>query len=129
LGKDGLAVAHHDNGEPPALAEARVGNVLKARGHESDALAALEAGREIWRRLVDHDPTRGEWQADLAVAESRIGNVLQALGDLSHALAAFEASRDIYQRLVSRDPTRRDWQREHAIAESRLGRVLRASGE
>lgn len=52
--------------------------VLLAQGKLDQALEAHQAALDIRQRLVERDPTKNDWQADLAVSFGGVGDVLVA---------------------------------------------------
>ncbi len=112
-----------------SVAHNTLGDVLRAQGDLSGALAAYRAGLAIAEPLAARDPSRALWQRDLSVSHDRIGDVLGAQGDLSGALTAYRASLAIRERLAVQDPSHTQWQRDLSVSHERIGDVLGAQGD
>jgi hypothetical protein len=74
-------LAAHDPGNAQwqgalAVNQGRVGDVLRAQGDLSGALAAYRKSLGIMETLAAHDPGNTQWQGALVVSHGRVGDVL-----------------------------------------------------
>ena len=97
-----------------------IGNVHKAQGNLTGALASYRASLAIAQRLAEADPGNAQWQRDLSVSHNKIGDVQQAQGNLNDALASYRADMAIAQRLAEADPGNAQWQRDYGVSLWRL---------
>lgn len=107
-----------------------IGNILRAKGHLNEGLAAYQAALAIAKRLAQQDPANAEWQRNLAFNHERIGDVRRAQGDFAGALATYQITLAIRQRLTQQQaPANPEWQRDLAFSYERIGDVRRAQGD
>jgi hypothetical protein len=78
----------------------RVGDVLSAKGKPDEALAAYRRALGIAQDLAVRDPTRIEWQRDLAVTCHKVGMLEAQCGREADAREALEQGRAIIARLA-----------------------------
>ncbi|MGP8267730.1 MAG: tetratricopeptide repeat protein [Beijerinckiaceae bacterium] len=98
-------------------------------GATTEALAAAEKARSIWKALAESDKSNTLWQRDLSVSDDRIGDVLVAQGQLDAALAAYRAGYTIAKALAESDKSNTGWQRDLSLSDERIGGVLVAHGK
>jgi tetratricopeptide (TPR) repeat protein len=103
--------------------------VLLAQGKLDQALEAHQAALDIRQRLVERDPTKNDWQADLAVSFGGVGDVLVAQSKWDQALAPYQRGRDILRMALQRDPSQSDWQTNLAGSLKCIGDVMREQGK
>ena len=107
----------------------QVGNVQRAQGNLSAALASYQACLALTDRLTKSDPGNADWQRDLAISYQKVGDVQAAQSNLPAALASYQASKAISDRLAKSDPGNARWQRDVAISHERIGNVQVAQGD
>jgi tetratricopeptide (TPR) repeat protein len=106
-----------------------VGDVLRAKGDFTGALASYKDDLAIVDRLAKADPGNAEWQHDLSVAYGKVGIVLIAQGDLAGALASYKNTLAIAKDLAKADPGNAQWQNDLSVTYNKMGDVLMAQGD
>lgn len=76
-----------------------VGFVAWQRGEAKRAERAFVSYGDLARRLVNLDPTREDWQAEIGYANSNLGTLLLEQGRAAEALKAFETAHAALNRL------------------------------
>ena len=89
------------------------GELFKAQGHYSRAMATTEAGLAIFASLED---SQGE-----ALAYNNLGEIAEAAGDDEQAEDAYQKSVSIYRRIEDRPGT--------AMVLEHLGKLMRRRGD
>ena len=108
-----------------AVLFSEIGDVLKAQGDLSAALASYRDALAIGERLAQADPDNAGWQRDLSVSHERIGDIEAAGGNIAAAIVAYEKSLPIAQSLADRFPEHPRFQADIVITKRRI-RELRA---
>jgi tetratricopeptide (TPR) repeat protein len=108
----------------------RIGDVWRAQGESSKALASYQKSLDIREKLVKGEPAEGEpanleseRQRDLAFSYERIGDVWRAQGESSKALASYQKSLDIREKLV-KDPAKTLWQMDLVDSLDKIATLL-----
>jgi tetratricopeptide (TPR) repeat protein len=112
-----------------SVSQIKIGNVLRAQGDSSGALAAYRQSLSVRERLAAADPSNADWQRDLSFCQSNIGDVLRDQGDLAGALAAYRHSLAVDERLAAADPFKAFWPRDLPVSQDKIGDVLRTQGD
>ena len=104
-----------------------VGNILRARGDTSGALAHFEEFLGIARRLLVDEETP-DCLHDLSISLNNVGNILRTRGDTSGALAHHEESLGIARRLLADEETP-DRLRGVSVSLNNVGHILESRGD
>jgi len=99
------------------------------RSAPPETLNAYCTAFAIRRPLAAADPTRFEWQLEVAVSHGKIGSALLALGDGAGALAAYRAGLTIAAPLATRAPDKTEPRHQVALCRAGIGRALLARGD
>jgi tetratricopeptide (TPR) repeat protein len=91
-------VAHND-----------IGRAFSSQGKLIEALAEFRKGLAIAEHLATTDPSRAQWQHDLAASYGLIGDVLIAKEDIQDAIKSYQRRGAILERLVASDPRNSFW--------------------
>lgn len=102
---------------------------LSAAGELPEARESFQQALDISQKLSAKDPSRTEWQQNLAISYQQIGNVLAAEGNLTKAFAAYQESNQILQALVDRDKENALWQRDLSLTLEKVGDVRSRQGK
>ena len=111
-----------------AVALIRLGDVLLAQGHTTEALADERAAVAITEALVVTAPGDEGLQRNLATQHTHVGNVLVAQGDVVGATTEFRADLAITERLAARAPADLTRQRDLSVSYENLGNILDSQG-
>ncbi len=106
-----------------------VGYVRWELGETESALQAFEEYRTVSRELVEREPSRSDWQLELAYAESNLGTVSLELGELETSRRHFETSLSIRQELLATSPEDSELVLGTARAHNSLAITLEALGK
>ena len=102
---------------------------LSAAGELPEARESFQQALDISRKLSAKDPSRTEWQQNLAISYQQIGNVFAAEGNLTKAFDAYQESNKILQGLVDRDKGNALWQRDLSLTLEKVGDVQSRQGK
>jgi tetratricopeptide (TPR) repeat protein len=112
--------------EEVARSQSLLGSLLLDQGAASypEALRSFEQARTILEALTARDPTRVDWQADLATAYQNLGTVHQKANRTAEALPFYERARTVAEVLVEKAPQRTDLHDRLGQTCNNLGSVL-----
>ena len=98
---------------------------LNDAGADEEALAAIQAAVDVYRRLAAANPAR--YEPDLAMSLNNLSNGLSDTGANEEALAAIQEAVDVYRRLAAANPAR--YEPDLALSLWNLGDVLTKLGQ
>ena len=129
-----LAAEHpHDRAHSIPLAYSLLaqGDLLLARGDATGAEALYREYQEIYRALVELDPTDTAALHGLATSHERLATILRAGNDLDAALQRYDEAIAILRRIRSPqdDKPSSTWPRSLAAALSASGTILTTRGD
>ena len=90
-----------------AIGYGKIGNIQRVADNLEEALASFRAGLAAWKRLIEFDRNRPDWQRELALVEASIGEVLAGQGRHADALVSYRDALTIFER-VSRVDAKND---------------------
>jgi tetratricopeptide (TPR) repeat protein len=94
-----------------------------ALGWTGRAMERYEALLTLYRRRVEAEPDRADFQRDLSVSYERMGDLYSALGQGEKARESYQSSLTIRERLAAAEPDRADFQQDLALSYERFGDV------
>ena len=111
-----------------AAAYARVAEITREIGSETEALRAFEQMRTIYETLTAEAPEDPKNQSRLAISHNYVGDLLSATGRPAEALKSYERARTIRAKLAAEYPSVTEYRNDLAATHNNLGGVLSAVG-
>jgi serine/threonine-protein kinase len=112
-----------------AFAASELAQLTDEIGDKEDAIEATRVSLEIYRKMVEDNPTVAELQVNLSTSHCRIGVLLGATGQFDEAMKAYKQALTILQKLADANPTVLIYQKDIAGIHSNIGRQLLAIGQ
>src|SRR6266436_9253619 len=79
---------------------------------------------DVAKRFSARDPSKQDWQRDLALIQTKVGDTLKIQRKLNDALQYYRMALLISQQLAAKEPDKSEWQRNVATTRTRIGDVL-----
>jgi tetratricopeptide (TPR) repeat protein len=112
-----------------AIGYGKIGNIQRAADKLEDALASFRAGLAAWKRLIELDRNRPDWQRELALVEASIGEVLAGLGRHADALASYQDALAIFGRVSRIDAKNAHLPHDQLSLLDNIGAAYRAQND
>ncbi len=104
------------------------GNVLAKLGNYPAAVLAYDRASKLYEGESRRDPSKSEWQFNLAISYYQIGKILQENGDHDGAFKAYQEGLKIIDDLTKIDPANFEWQFNLSIGYDGIGSVMQKKG-
>ncbi len=109
-------------------AHLNIGDVLRAEGDLTAALAEYRAALALRERLAVANPTVGQRQRELQIVLDKIGDILLAQQDQKGAVEVYTRSLGLAEQLAAADPSANN-RRDVSVSNNKLGDVMLANGD
>lgn len=128
------AVVDHRPGDADArfrlaVVHVHIGELRLKAARPEEALASFRAMQDAARRLIEIDPSNGDWQRQMAVGHRLAARAELAIGDSAGAGLDLAASRRILESLVKRDSRNLRWRFDLVSTERETSRLAAHDGD
>jgi len=112
-----------------ALAESQLGTLNEKLRQTGPALEAHSKARDVWRKLLDRDPTNAEYARQVARSQNNMGLLMSESGRAAEGLVLLTQARDSLLKLAGDDSRSIEIATDLATTHANIGLVLSQTGK
>lgn len=111
-----------------ALTYSKLGSLSEKMKKTDQALDAHEKAKELWQKLLTHEPANAEYARNLARSQNNIGLMMAENGRASEGLALLKQACESQTKLLEADPGSIELATDLTATHGNLGLVLSQAG-